>query len=220
MAYDKAYYTEYRRKNRARVQANQKAWREANRARLAERDRQYYEEHREVIKQRSNEWYYANKEAHMEATRRRRKANPQLVRDDAKRWRENNPEKRRVSVKKWADANPDRVRENARRSQARRRARLRNGHSPGVTREQWEDVCSRFSDGDTTACAYCPQPATSIDHVLAIVNGGLDEPDNVVPACKRCNSSKGPRVWPYQWAGAGGARTVQDFLDKWGPRGR
>lgn len=47
-------------------------------------------------------------------------------------------------------------------------------------------------DGHT--CFYCGQDATTVDHVIPIVKGG--DPiahDNMVAACRRCNSSKGSR---------------------------
>lgn len=39
-------------------------------------------------------------------------------------------------------------------------------------------------------CAYCPEPAETWDHALAVSLGGLTEPGNMLPACKRCNSRK------------------------------
>jgi 5-methylcytosine-specific restriction endonuclease McrA len=39
-------------------------------------------------------------------------------------------------------------------------------------------------------CAYCPDAATTWDHVVPVVLGGGTEPGNVVPACRPCNSSK------------------------------
>ncbi|MFE4420384.1 HNH endonuclease [Streptomyces sp. NPDC056817] len=40
------------------------------------------------------------------------------------------------------------------------------------------------------ACAYCPAPATTWDHIRPVRDGGQTEPGNVVPACATCNSSK------------------------------
>ncbi len=85
----------------------------------------------------------------------------------------------------------------------RRRARLRDACSPGVTAPEWAAICEQFSDGETTWCAYCEKPATQIDHALAIVRGGLDSPDNVVPACRSCNASKGSKLLLWQWVGKG-----------------
>jgi 5-methylcytosine-specific restriction endonuclease McrA len=41
------------------------------------------------------------------------------------------------------------------------------------------------------ACWWCGRPATTIDHVLAVVLGGTNDLANLVPACKRCNFSRG-----------------------------
>ena len=46
-------------------------------------------------------------------------------------------------------------------------------------------------------CHYCRIPLTvmsfTVDHVLARVNGGTDDLENLVVACRPCNSSKGAR---------------------------
>jgi len=47
-------------------------------------------------------------------------------------------------------------------------------------------------------CAYCQAPATTLDHVVPISQGGAHSKANLVPACKSCNSSKHTRpllVW-------------------------
>ena len=48
---------------------------------------------------------------------------------------------------------------------------------------------------DGYACTYCRRTAESgafmtLDHVLAHVLGGANSPDNLVTACRRCNSRK------------------------------
>lgn len=40
-------------------------------------------------------------------------------------------------------------------------------------------------------CAYCGDPAQSLDHVLPKACGGLTVPSNLVPACLSCNRRKG-----------------------------
>ncbi len=77
-----------------------------------------------------------------------------------------------------------------------RRARLRDSCSPGVTPEQWASICAANAGPDgETLCVYCKKSgAITIDHVIPICRGGRDEPGNVVPACKRCNSSKNDRL--------------------------
>jgi hypothetical protein len=64
-----------------------------------------------------------------------------------------------------------------------------------ITKAQREIVIAR----DGLACHYCEtmvQPKNfTVDHKLAIVNGGNNELDNLVGCCKRCNSRKSDK--PY-----------------------
>ena len=50
----------------------------------------------------------------------------------------------------------------------------------------------------TGRCAYCGERATGIDHLIPRLADGPDSADNLVPACRSCNSSKGAQdvcVW-------------------------
>jgi hypothetical protein len=50
---------------------------------------------------------------------------------------------------------------------------------------------------DNYTCRYCQGEADTVDHLIALVNGGdpLDA-ENMASACRRCNSSKGARSAP------------------------
>lgn len=39
-------------------------------------------------------------------------------------------------------------------------------------------------------CAYCGDPADSVDHIIPISREGKDDADNLVPACLHCNMEK------------------------------
>jgi 5-methylcytosine-specific restriction endonuclease McrA len=52
-------------------------------------------------------------------------------------------------------------------------------------------------------CAYCPEPATTWDHIVPVSAGGTTAPGNIVPACLSCNSRKG-------------ALDIHDFIEKHG----
>jgi hypothetical protein len=41
------------------------------------------------------------------------------------------------------------------------------------------------------ACVYCGERAVTWDHVVPLAEGGSSRPDNLVPACRRCNGLKG-----------------------------
>lgn len=53
-------------------------------------------------------------------------------------------------------------------------------------------------------CAYCDEPARSGDHVVPYTRGGASTADNVVAACRRCNTSKGNRTL-REWVATGRA---------------
>ncbi len=114
-----------------------------------------------------------------------------------------NPQAEQLRLKRWAQANPEKIKATYRTRNHRRRARLCDACSPGVTPAEWAAVCEQFSDGETVWCAYCEKPANTVDHVRSIAHGGRDEPDNVVPACGSCNSSKRNKRLLWQWIGKG-----------------
>jgi len=39
-------------------------------------------------------------------------------------------------------------------------------------------------------CAYCEDAATSLDHIVPRFKSGASNRNNLVPACRRCNSTK------------------------------
>lgn len=54
---------------------------------------------------------------------------------------------------------------------------------------------SRIYDAWGSKCAYCGEPAKSLDHVLPRHRGGLTVAENLVPACLSCNGHKGAENW-------------------------
>jgi 5-methylcytosine-specific restriction endonuclease McrA len=70
-------------------------------------------------------------------------------------------------------------------------------HNPFVYRRRWLE--QRFTE-QQGLCAYCACAMTleagytttaTVDHVLARSQGGLDQIENIVAACSRCNNAKG-----------------------------
>lgn len=95
-------------------------------------------------------------------------------------------------------ANPQAI---SRRNRARKR---------GLDRvpDWWhDDAFDRFGG----LCAYgCGRSADALDHVYPVAHGGQSRPDNLVPACTSCNSSKRDRD-PYPWIDRG----LLAFPDQW-----
>ena len=66
-------------------------------------------------------------------------------------------------------------------------------NDPRLTRK-YKSVRLQVLARDEWTCRYCQQEATTVDHVIPIIKGG--DPismDNMVAACRSCNSAKGSR---------------------------
>jgi 5-methylcytosine-specific restriction endonuclease McrA len=72
----------------------------------------------------------------------------------------------------------------------RQETRVEHGH----TYSQWKFKLHWYN----YRCAYCgiaardtPEGYLTRDHIIPISEGGDDDIDNIVPACKQCNKTKG-----------------------------
>jgi 5-methylcytosine-specific restriction endonuclease McrA len=142
----------------------------------------------------SYETFRAERRAQVEARKREqrkraqaRAQRPRLTaaeRERIKYWR--NPNKGRARVKRWKKKNP------AKRSAQDVRRRTRFATVPTTLSEkQWRLIKVLYG----FKCAYCgrKRPLT-IDHIVPIARGGGHTADNVIPACRSCNSSKRDRA--------------------------
>jgi 5-methylcytosine-specific restriction endonuclease McrA len=60
---------------------------------------------------------------------------------------------------------------------------------------QWRALRIRILQRDGYTCGYCGQTADTVDHILPVdkhPDQAMSQ-DNLIAACKRCNSSKGSR---------------------------
>ena len=87
----------------------------------------------------------------------------------------------------WSIANP----ESHALSKARRRAR-KAGLPSTLTHAEWEAIKTVYRH----RCAYCGkrQKRLTQDHVVPIIKGGGTTRENIVPACKSCNSKKSTKL--------------------------
>jgi hypothetical protein len=102
-------------------------------------------------------------------------------------WRANNKGTHREAVTRWKREHPEAVRNANKRRWHRRRA---TGGS--FTQREWEDKCKIYDN----CCAYCKDPDAklTIHHVIPVARGGSSNIDNLVPACRSCNSHIGIRI--------------------------
>lgn len=167
------------------------------------------EEQKEAARVRTRAWNTANKSQKAATGKAWAQANPEKGAARTTRWRKRNPEKYQRSQTAWVEANRERY---ARDWQDQNRDLFRSlqkrwrtehpGHwrtraesfkkvQSDFTYEQWLEVLEEYN----LHCAYCLQghvPLT-MDHVVPISKGGPHTRDNIVPACRSCNSRKKDR---------------------------
>lgn len=58
-----------------------------------------------------------------------------------------------------------------------------------LTQTEWKELKEQYNQ----CCAYCCKHTDrlTMDHIIPISKGGTHTKENIVPACKSCNSSKG-----------------------------
>lgn len=60
----------------------------------------------------------------------------------------------------------------------------------GSTRK-WRRIRLMVLERDGYRCHWCALPANTVDHVIARVRGGSDDPGNLVACCGPCNYRRG-----------------------------
>ena len=100
-----------------------------------------------------------------------------------RQWAQAHREKRNEQSRQWRKANPEKRRKNERRHRA-----LKNG----ATTEPVDEAAIYERDGHM--CVYCGATEDlTLDHIVALTNGGPHCEDNLAVACRRCNFSKGAK---------------------------
>jgi len=63
---------------------------------------------------------------------------------------------------------------------------------PKLSHQEWKEIMIFFG-GECAYCGCTPKRNQRLtrDHLQPVSNGGSTTPDNIVPACSSCNSSKG-----------------------------
>lgn len=143
------------------------------------------------------------------------RANAELITKKVAAWRSANPEKVKVRGILYRAANAERRKANAHRRRAIKRS-LPIVWTPAIQEVMlivWE-----------RRCAYCNSPLDAIwhaDHFYPLVLGGGTVPENMLPACPRCNLGKNhsdPLTWIKRRFGKDAARIlrkIEEYFQLW-----
>lgn len=165
-----------------------------------EQERRWYAANKDRLRAKKLEFYRMHKEQCNASARRYKARNREKVHDYNHAYHIATITERREAAHAYALANPER----RRATEETRRARKAGVAGSGVTVADWaarvEEFCGR--------CAYCGKVAAlTQDHVVPLSAGGPHHIDNVVPACKSCNSRKRTQSLVV-WLARGGLRVA------------
>ena len=185
---------EYREKNKDKRKKYNKEYYEKNKDKIIEYKKEYREENKDKIKERQREWNKNNKDKIKEYY----EENKDKIKERQRKYYEKNKDKVLEYNKKWHKNNPEKLFN----KHNRRRSKLEN-QGRGITKEQWKECFNWFD----WKCAYSGEKlqnnkttnGRTIDHIVALDNGGLNEPWNIVPMKKGYNSSKFNRINSLDW---------------------
>lgn len=110
-----------------------------------------------------------------------------------------------------------------RRRQRRENESRRRARKGGCTVEAEALILQMLHDLNPQRCVYCGaawwrRGRLTMDHQLPLKRGGKHSPDNMVPACRRCNTAKGARGNVEAWIRRRwGVRGLRRFFD-WSAR--
>lgn len=143
---------------------------------------------REKHPEYDREHYLKFKEDNPEYGRERYKKDKEKMNAVAKQWALDNPEERLAITKKYQRTEKGRA--NHQRCLTKRRANMKDIINT-LTMQEWLDILEQCS----YRCVYCGvefecENLPTRDHIIPISKDGNNTKENIVPACRSCNSKK------------------------------
>ncbi len=202
----KAWYKQYRAKNKEHIRTVRQNYAIANRQRLLESrrvsERKRWHRNKALLTPKflAKRLWKQQYDAHYRASKREQK------RLTDKRWRQANKIRVKANNQRWRDAHPDNVQRYLRRANRK----YLNDHPELVaSRRQARRIKMRGVRSDVAAiasqlrhwktkpsfkCHYClkrfPIKLLTIDHIVPIAKGGTHTTNNICASCKSCNCTK------------------------------
>ncbi len=157
-----------------------KKWKAENEEKLKEYYRNYHKENKDKRNRQVMERYYKKHDEICEY-HRKRAADPEF-KIRRREYRKSRKERDRYLNNKWRSENKERV-----STIKQRRYNKKKNLPADLTHEQWLEIVADFDN----KCAYCgKEKELTRDHFIPITKNGEFTKNNIIPACRSCNSSK------------------------------
>lgn len=180
----------YREENREKNKEYQKQYRQENKEELREKTKQYRQDHREEIRERQKRYRQEHREELQERQKRYREEHVDELSEKAKQYRQEHREEIRERKKQYYEEHVDELRAYRFNRTAKERYDNEDIEFNIISTEEFLSIYDFFDN----KCAYSGEPLEkgnwSIDHIIPLDQGGVNELYNLVPCLLKYNSSK------------------------------
>ena len=154
--------------------------------------KEYYQNNKDIILNKNKKWNKDNEENMKQYKKEWYRDNQERLSEKRKERYENNKEEILEQIKEYRKTENGRA--TAQRAKYKRRTILKNTINT-LTSEEWLDILKEYD----YRCAYCgcdfnEDNMPTKDHVIPISKGGDNIKENIVPACRGCNSKKNNKI--------------------------
>lgn len=203
------YKQEYRAKNAEKLRAEKAAWRAANRPRLIAKNKQYYQDNKHLWPEKTKKWKEANRDRVRAAALEQYYKHKERYLENGRKWRAANRERQRATERLRHAKNPEKARARWAKyrkdphyiAMSRAHATIRRSRkvTPSLNFKDVKAFYKFVTSSMTIECCYCgikiPGTKAHIDHFIPLAKGGLHELDNLRASCRKCNQSKGGKLY-------------------------
>lgn len=204
------YKKQHYQKNQDKLLEYQKQYYEKNAEERKKYAKQYRQENKEKVYEVKREWYERNKEKVLESQKQYRNENKEKIAKRKKKYAEENKEHIAKYQKRYRIKNKEKLakyikeygkkyyKENPHVQNIFRQKRIAMKHRLPctLTPKQWTSIKEDFNN----QCAYCGMTEEEHlkefgeqlhqEHFIPLSEGGEYTHNNIIPACRSCNSSK------------------------------
>lgn len=144
--------------------------------------KQYYEINKDRISTYASLRYKNKKDELLAKTKKYYQENKERYRENYKQYREINKTKEKERISMWQKNNKEKGSLKAQRYRAKK-----NKLASSYSEEEWSKCKNSFNN----ECCYCGEgKPLAQEHFVPVDKGGPYVKENIIPACKSCNSSK------------------------------
>ena len=199
---------EYREKNKDLISKAKKIYYQEKRSEFLKRNHENYQKNKDEILSQQKKYYENNKEKTHQTNKKYFMKNKTEILDYQKLYRNENKERLSKVQKTWTVKNQiklltyrkgyyktERGKEVSRDNRRKRRSRKLNLVTT-FTKDEWLNCLKCFNN----ACCYCGEKPEILhqEHFVPVTQSGNYTKDNILPACKSCNSSKNNKSF-FDW---------------------